>query len=515
MDIRWIEDFLTVAEMGNFRRAAQRRLLSQPGLSRRIKALENWVGEELFDRGAQPVALTEAGRRFRPVADKLLSYVEEVRSPATDGISSLPSAPHGEEPLQQEHAGTATAGRRIEDDLPIVTIRPFTDLSGNESAEHVMASVATMLRDELRRVPYVLVADEDATDMAGDGADHTAYRYFIDGTFIATSQQTRITMQLSRSGRRKMVWSQSFLVTLEDLFATAEEVAIKMAWDTYAQVRHDCAADARSLPMGARSPFQTFIVAHEQFTSELFRGHQKAMPQLEALLKNEPDEHRLLATYGHCHMMAWSRDIDRDELLDKAEALIDAALDKTLAFHPALAEKAIIRLLHRDFASGEAYYARAVDASRNDPLALFAYAVIELFLGNYERSIAFFRNSTRADKSNSFKAPLFMAAAYYLDGRDHEAAIVLNLKRMPIPEAFALKLAALAQLGDKRRLATLRPIYRTIFTQKQRRFPSKMFPSKDPRAWKRWIEGFEKAGILDDVRIDPDEIPEIAMFEKA
>ncbi len=83
MELNWLEDFLALAECGNFSRAAQRRNLTQPAFSRRIRALEDWTGTPLFDRSTQPIGLTEAGRRFRPFADetvrRLLQGREEAR----------------------------------------------------------------------------------------------------------------------------------------------------------------------------------------------------------------------------------------------------------------------------------------------------------------------------------------------------------------------------------------------------------------------------------------------------
>ena len=66
MDVRWLDDFQAVIDCGSFTHAAQRRGVSQSGLSRRIQALEQWVGAPLFDRLAQPLLLTAAGRRFAP-----------------------------------------------------------------------------------------------------------------------------------------------------------------------------------------------------------------------------------------------------------------------------------------------------------------------------------------------------------------------------------------------------------------------------------------------------------------
>ena len=55
MDTTWFEDFLAVVEEGGFTRAAERRAVSQPAFSRRIKALEDWVGASLFDRATHSV----------------------------------------------------------------------------------------------------------------------------------------------------------------------------------------------------------------------------------------------------------------------------------------------------------------------------------------------------------------------------------------------------------------------------------------------------------------------------
>lgn len=79
MELSWLEDFLALANCANFSRAAELRNMTQPALSRRIRALEEWVGAPLFDRTHQPVALTEAGRVFRPTADEALRRLFQSR----------------------------------------------------------------------------------------------------------------------------------------------------------------------------------------------------------------------------------------------------------------------------------------------------------------------------------------------------------------------------------------------------------------------------------------------------
>jgi LysR family carnitine catabolism transcriptional activator len=65
--------FVRVADAGNFSEAARSMAVSQPALSRTVKALEDEVGERLFDRNTRNVHLTPAGLALRPVAERLIA----------------------------------------------------------------------------------------------------------------------------------------------------------------------------------------------------------------------------------------------------------------------------------------------------------------------------------------------------------------------------------------------------------------------------------------------------------
>ena len=79
LDMQWLEDFCALAETGSFSRAAEVRAIAQPAFSRHIRALEEWVGVELFDRSAHPTDLTAAGRKFRPLLLQVLADLEAAR----------------------------------------------------------------------------------------------------------------------------------------------------------------------------------------------------------------------------------------------------------------------------------------------------------------------------------------------------------------------------------------------------------------------------------------------------
>ncbi len=78
MNLTWLEDFLALASTGNFSRAASERHMTQPAFSRRVRALEEWLGVALFDRSSHPVTLTETGQWFQSVAQEMLARVARV-----------------------------------------------------------------------------------------------------------------------------------------------------------------------------------------------------------------------------------------------------------------------------------------------------------------------------------------------------------------------------------------------------------------------------------------------------
>lgn len=62
MEFKWLDDFMSLRDLGNFSAAAQARHVTQSAFSRRIQALEVWVGVILFDRTSYPIELTEHGK---------------------------------------------------------------------------------------------------------------------------------------------------------------------------------------------------------------------------------------------------------------------------------------------------------------------------------------------------------------------------------------------------------------------------------------------------------------------
>lgn len=77
MDLRRLRYFIAVAEAGNISKAAQKIFLTQPALSRQIKALEDEIGQPLLERQAHSVRLTPTGEALLIEARDLLQHADQ------------------------------------------------------------------------------------------------------------------------------------------------------------------------------------------------------------------------------------------------------------------------------------------------------------------------------------------------------------------------------------------------------------------------------------------------------
>ncbi len=76
--------FRKVAETKSISRAAEELLITQPAVSKQVRALEEELGERLFDRIGKKVFLTKTGQVLLVHADRILRSVEEAKTAVRD-----------------------------------------------------------------------------------------------------------------------------------------------------------------------------------------------------------------------------------------------------------------------------------------------------------------------------------------------------------------------------------------------------------------------------------------------
>ena len=91
MELRQLEYFSTIARVGGFRRAANQLSVSQTTLSQQIRALEQELHVELFERSRRQISLTFAGQVFLERSERILSDLRVAR----DEVLELSGVEHG------------------------------------------------------------------------------------------------------------------------------------------------------------------------------------------------------------------------------------------------------------------------------------------------------------------------------------------------------------------------------------------------------------------------------------
>ncbi len=140
-DLNDLLAFRAVAELSNFRRAAEAVHISQPAFSRRIEKLEQALGVRLLDRTTRRVSLTTVGREFARKVQALLDDLDgtllgirgETRSRM--GVVTLASVPSA----VNYHVSQVI--RRYREIYPKVRIKIF-DASANAVLDAVARSEA-------------------------------------------------------------------------------------------------------------------------------------------------------------------------------------------------------------------------------------------------------------------------------------------------------------------------------------------------------------------------------------
>jgi DNA-binding transcriptional LysR family regulator len=84
MDFYQLSYFKKVADTHSISRAAEELFITQPAVSKQMKALEEELGERLFDRIGKKVFLTRTGKVFYEYATKVLQTLSEAKTAVKD-----------------------------------------------------------------------------------------------------------------------------------------------------------------------------------------------------------------------------------------------------------------------------------------------------------------------------------------------------------------------------------------------------------------------------------------------
>jgi len=157
-----IDYFLSVAEEGQVRKAAQRLGISQPAVTKALQRLEKALGFELFERSVKGMTLTRVAEQFRQRTSNLRGALRDAVKEATDlHLGALGLLRVGVSPLyaqklfvpafvqlhRQRPAATVRASVHLNDELWRLLRQGELDLT--------ISSLPTLVPDDLHTIELI------------------------------------------------------------------------------------------------------------------------------------------------------------------------------------------------------------------------------------------------------------------------------------------------------------------------------------------------------------------------
>ena len=161
MEIRYIREFLSLAETESFFETAEQMFVTTSSLSRHIKTLEEELGVPLFDRSTRKVSLNRHGKLFLPYArefdriDRQCTQVFETARKEAHGTLSIGSIPMMKAYkitnliAEFQHSNKAT-------DISLVEADPLqlVQMLRNDEVDFAFLRETDDLEDEFVKIPY-------------------------------------------------------------------------------------------------------------------------------------------------------------------------------------------------------------------------------------------------------------------------------------------------------------------------------------------------------------------------
>ena len=161
MEIRFVREFVSLAETESFFETAEKLFVTTSSLSRHIKALESEIGMPLFDRTTRKVTLNRFGQLFLPYARDLVridnectaafaAVNEDQRSTVSVGSIPMMKAYHITDLLAEYQSGSKTTVLNIleEDSFRLIPMLRNEELDFAFIRDHDDAD------DEFIKVPF-------------------------------------------------------------------------------------------------------------------------------------------------------------------------------------------------------------------------------------------------------------------------------------------------------------------------------------------------------------------------
>ena len=231
----------------------------------------------------------------------------------------------------------ATASAPAGEDIPVLAILPFENMSTDADQEFLADGIAEDLISSLSQIGHLSVTPRSsAFTLKGRAATveeigrELGARYVVTGSLRKSDDRIRISVQLADAQTGRHMWSNRFDRMLDDIFAVQDEITLTVATALQVELTEGEQALLRYTSTNNVDAWTQFIRGLSHFRTVNADSYRQARSCFEQARAHDPDSAQIiamlactLAIEGRFHWVA-----DRDETLQRAQSLADQALER-------------------------------------------------------------------------------------------------------------------------------------------------------------------------------------------
>ncbi len=312
--------------------------------------------------------------------------------------------------------------------LPVITVRPFADLSDDQSQRYFSEGISGDIATELSRFRNVMVRSAKPGEGGGSG-------YIVTGSVRRMGKRLRIAAYLTDGATASQIWSERFDTGEDAVFELQDRIVATIAAQLSQRLSVDVVGKAQRKPPANLAAYE-FLLRGDALPLGDPKIEEEARNLFRQAIDRDPGYARAYAFLGEYTMLEWIRDPAAPRtLLDKAIELTGKALELDSHDPACHGLHGHVLMWRKDLDLAEHHYLKSLSLNPNHPAITAGLGIVCGYLGDPERGIALFDRALELD-------PHFDASWYWRDkgtilfmARRYEEAIAC-LKRSPMPLDF-------------------------------------------------------------------------------
>jgi TolB-like protein/class 3 adenylate cyclase len=384
-----------------------------------------------------------------------------------------------------------------------VAILPLANLSDDPGNSHLCDGFTGDIITNLTRFRDLLVIARHSAFLfkerdlpSPEIAGRLGVRYLVTGGLQRSGRKLRLRVQLAQADTDRVIWSDRYDGSMDDLFAFQDDVTAMIAARLAVQIS---AAEQRGLVAENRPELRAYgLILRGQELSLRFRqeANLHARRLFEHASEIDPDYGRCYAGMSRTYNLAWRYNWTPDPpaALDKAVELANAAIGYDSLDARGFGELGFARLYKKHHDEALTAYRRAVELNPNDADLLAEMGDAMTYCSQTGQAIDLLQRAMRLNPYYPDWYLWYLGEAYFY-ASDYQGAINTLHQMRDQSEAHRLLASSYAHLGAlkeaRHHAQQVMRIHPNFSLEHWRNVP----PNKDPRENEIFIHGLRKAGL--------------------